>query len=343
MKIYKARAPLRLGFGGGGTDVSPYSDIYGGAVLNATISLYAYATIQPTKDKKIVFNLADLNKRLEFDSSRQLPLNGKFDIGAAVYNRLVKDFSLNPLSFVLTTYVDVPPGSGLGSSSTLTVAIIGAFAEWLELPLGEYEIAHLAYEIERKELKLAGGKQDQYAAAFGGFNFMEFFEGDKTIVNPLRIRPEIKRELEFRIILYYTGKSRISSKIIRTQIGKVRNKNQNTLESFHKLKLQAIRMKEALLKGDLNEFGILLDWGWRYKKRLSKGVSNPLIEKIYSTAKSAGAIGAKVSGAGGGGFMMIYCSGVDRYNIIHRLRNFKGRIVNFNFTDFGLETWESSQ
>jgi D-glycero-alpha-D-manno-heptose-7-phosphate kinase len=172
--IFRSRAPLRLGLAGGGTDVSPYSDLYGGAVLNATISMYAYATIEPRDDGKIVFNSIDRSKRLEFESKEFLEIDGNLDLLKGVYNRIVKDFAKKPLSFELTTYVDAPPGSGLGSSSTLVVAIIGAFAEWLNLPLGEYDIAHLAYEIERKDLGMAGGKQDQYAATFGGFNFIRY-------------------------------------------------------------------------------------------------------------------------------------------------------------------------
>jgi len=173
--IIRSKAPLRIGLAGGGTDVSPYSDIYGGAILNATISLYAYASIKPREDGKIVINAIDRNEAIELKGAEELPIDGCLNLAKGVYNRIVKDFIKKPLSFEINTYVDAPPGSGLGSSSTLVVAILGAFVEWLRLPLGEYDIAHLAYSIEREDLNMAGGKQDQYAATFGGVNYMEFY------------------------------------------------------------------------------------------------------------------------------------------------------------------------
>jgi D-glycero-alpha-D-manno-heptose-7-phosphate kinase len=337
--IFRSRAPLRLGLAGGGTDVSPYSDLYGGAVLNATISMYAYATIEPKEDGKIVFNSIDRGKRLEFESKEFLEIDGNLDLLKGVYNRIVKDFTKKPLSFELTTYVDAPPGSGLGSSSTLVVAILGAFVEWLNLPLGEYDIAHLAYEIERKDLGMAGGKQDQYAATFGGFNFMEFYANDKVIVNPLRIKPEIINELQFNLLLYYTGTSRLSSKIIESQVKNVSKKKEKSIEAMHKLKEQAILMKEAILKGKLDELGEILDFGWQYKKQMAEGITNPVIDEIYETAKKAGATGGKISGAGGGGFMMFYCPGNTRYKVIEALQKFGGEFRRFQFTKYGLETW----
>ena len=337
--IFRSRAPLRLGLAGGGTDVSPYSDIYGGAVLNATISMYAYATIIPRDNGKIIFNSIDRKERIEFKQKEYIEIDGKLDLLKGVYNRIVKDFIKKPLSFELTTYVDVPPGSGLGSSSTLVVAIIGAFAEWLKLPLGEYDIAHLAYEIERKDLGMAGGKQDQYAATFGGFNFMEFYGNDKVIVNPLRIKPEVINELQFNLLLYYTGTSRLSSKIIEAQVKNVSSKIEKSIEAMHKLKEQAIMMKEAILKGKLDEIGEILDFGWQYKKQMAEGITNPVIDEIYETAKKAGATGGKISGAGGGGFMMFYCPGNTRYKVIEALQKFGGEFRRFQFTKYGLVTW----
>jgi D-glycero-alpha-D-manno-heptose-7-phosphate kinase len=231
--------------------------------------MYAYATIKPLNDNVIRLNAIDREETEQYNLSDNLKIDGRLDLLKGVYNRIVKDFTQKPLSFELTTYVDAPPGSGLGSSSTLVVAIIGAFTEWLQLPLGEYDIAHLAYEIERKDLSLAGGKQDQYAAAFGGFNFMEFYDGDNVVVNPLRIKKEYINELQLNILLYYTGTSRLSSKIIEAQVSNVKSENKKSLEAMHKLKEQTILMKEALLKGRLTEIGEILNYGWQYKKQMA--------------------------------------------------------------------------
>ncbi|MGE5424546.1 MAG: dehydrogenase, partial [Syntrophothermus sp.] len=291
--IIRSKAPLRLGLAGGGTDVAPYSELYGGSILNATISMYAYATIIPGNDGKIHFNSIDKKQYLTFDSSSRIEPDGNLDLHKGIYNRIVRDFVKAPLSFELTTYVDAPPGSGLGTSSTLVVAILGAFAEWLKIPLGEYDLAHLAYEIERNDLKMAGGKQDQYAATFGGVNFMEFSNHDKVVVNPLRIREKYLDELAHNLILYHTETSRLSSSIIEQQSKNVSDKNEKTIEAMHKLKEQSVRMKEALLKGELDKVGEILDFGWQFKKNMASGITNPMIDEIYETAIRAGASGGK--------------------------------------------------
>ncbi|MSP69232.1 MAG: dehydrogenase, partial [Bacteroidetes bacterium] len=203
--MIKSKAPLRLGLAGGGTDVSPYSDLYGGAILNATISSYAYATIEPTNNGKIIFVSGSTANEREYDATNELPIDDRaFELQCGVYNRIIRQFTKKPLSFKMTTWIDAPQGSGLGTSSTLVVAIIGAFVEWLKLPLGNYDIAHMAFEIERIEMKMAGGKQDQYAATFGGVNFLEFLANDKVIVNPLMIKPDVMNELEMNLLLYFT-------------------------------------------------------------------------------------------------------------------------------------------
>ena len=337
--IIRAKAPLRIGLAGGGTDVSPYSDLYGGAILNATVSLYASATIEPRHDGKIIFNAIDLGEYLELNSERALPINGQLDLLKGVYNRVVRDYAKIPLSFELTTHVDAPKGSGMGSSSTITVAILGAFAEWLRLPLGEYDIAHLAYEIERIDLAMAGGKQDQYAATFGGFNFMEFYADDKVIVNPLRIRQEYINELEYNLLLYYTGTSRLSARIIEKQSANFSKKSKRSVEAAHKLKEQARMMKEALLTGKLDKMGEILEFGWNYKKQTADGISNAVIDELYLAAKEAGASGGKISGAGGGGFMIFYVPGNARYAVIKALEGFGGTFHRFSFTERGLTSW----
>ena len=337
--MFRAKAPLRLGLAGGGTDVSPYSDEFGGAVLNTTISLFAYATIEPRENGKIIFNSLDRKETCEIESKETLEASEPFILFKSIYNRIVRDFTKRPLSFELSTYVDAPPGSGLGTSSTLVVAVIGAFAEWLRLPLGEYDIAHLAFEIERITLGMAGGKQDQYSATFGGFNFIEFYASDRVIVNPLRIKEKYINELEFNLLLYFTGASRISSKIIETQSRNVIQKNQKSIEAMHKLKEQAIMMKEAILKGHLDEIGKILDFGWHYKKQMAEEITNLQIDEIYEEVVKAGATGGKISGAGGGGFMIFYCPKNTRYKVIEAAKKLGGEFRRYNFTKVGLTTW----
>lgn len=337
--IVRTKTPLRLGLAGGGTDVSPYSDIYGGAILNATISMYAYATIEPANDGKIVFEMPAMDIMEVYEAKEELPANGVFVLHKGVYNRIIKDFTKKPLSFRFCTYVDAPAGSGLGTSSTLVVAILGAFVEWLKLPLGEYDIAQLAYSIERSDLAMAGGKQDQYAATFGGFNFMEFYKEDKVIVNPLRVRQHFQDELAHNLLLYYTQTSRVSAKIIEAQTKNVINKNEKSIEAMHQLKEQSIRMKEAILRGEMDEIGEILDFGWKYKKQMTHEISNPYLDDIYETAMKAGATGGKVSGAGGGGFMFFYCPKTTKYKVEQALRKFGGQAKRYEFTHEGLKTW----
>ena len=337
--IYRSKAPLRIGLAGGGTDVSPYSDQYGGAILNATISLSAYATIEPLEEDKIIVQALDRKEIQEFGLINELPINGQLDLLKAVYNRIQKDHPMPLRGFRLSTYVDAPAGSGLGTSSTLVVAILGAFIEMLKLPLRDYDFAHYAYDIERKDLMLAGGKQDQYAATFGGVNFMEFYEGDKVVVNPLRIKPEFLHELENNLVLYFTATSRESAEIIKEQVKNVNAKNEKSIEAMHQLKEQAKMMKEALLKGKLDELGRILDFGFQQKRMMAANISNSNIEAIYDAAKKAGASGGKISGAGGGGFMIFYCPGNTRYAVIEALNAFGGEVRKYGFVDHGLATW----
>ncbi len=337
--IYRSKAPLRIGLAGGGTDVSPYSDLYGGAILNATISLYANATIEPLGEPRIILEAIDRNEKQEFDWDSSLPIDGTLDLLKGVYNRIQRDYGIGQKGFRLSTFVDAPAGSGLGTSSTLVVSIIGAFTEMLRLPLGEYDMAHYAYDIERVDLGLAGGRQDQYAATFGGVNFMEFYEGDKVIVNPLRVKQQHLFELENNLVLYYTSTSRESAEIIRQQTRNVTEKKEKSIAAMHQLKQQALMMKEAILKGRLNEIGEILDFGFRQKREMAEGISNERMEEIYDTAKKAGATGGKISGAGGGGFMIFYCPVNTKYNVIRSLEQFGGRPRNYQFTEHGLNTW----
>lgn len=333
--VVRAKAPLRLGLAGGGTDVSPYSDNYGGIVLNATIDLYAYAMLEPRTDNKIVLQMADLGLQYVYDTTTELPIDTPAKLLAGVYNCIAQQYG--PLSFTLVTSVDALPGAGLGTSSTLTTAIVGAFVEWLHIPLGEYDIAKLAYHIEREYLGIKGGKQDQYAATFGGFNYMEFYDGDQVIVNPLRIKRETINELELNLLLYYVGKPHQSSDVIAEQINNMQSGT--NIEALHALKQQAIMMKKALLYGNLPSIGHILDFGWQFKKELADTVTDPNIDYIYEVAKQNGALGGKLSGAGGGGFMMLFVPQMARWNVINALQQLGGKFIRFHFVKQGLETW----
>jgi len=337
--IYRSKAPLRIGLAGGGTDVSPYSDLFGGAILNATVSLYAHANIEPLPENTIILQAIDRKEEQQFVRQDQLPINGNLDLLKGVYNRIQKEYGLPPTGFRLSTFVDAPAGSGLGTSSTLVVAIIGAFVEMLRLPLGEYDIAQLAYDIERVDLNMAGGKQDQYAATFGGVNFMEFFGEGKVIVNPLRVKQQYLFELENNLLLYYTATNRESAKIIEKQSQNVLDKKQGSIEAMHQLKNQAQMMKEALLKGRLHQIGEVLDFGFLQKRQMAEGISNSMMEEIYEAAKKAGATGGKISGAGGGGFMIFYCPDNSKYAVMEVLQKFGGHCKPYQFVDHGLMTW----
>jgi len=340
--IIRARAPLRLGLGGGGTDVSPYCDLYGGLTLNATIDKYAYTVIEPRPDgTRVRFVAADKQESWEGAASPELALDGVLELHKGVYNRIVRDFNGGrPLHLIMTTHCDAPPGSGLGSSSTLVVSMIKAFVEWLNLPLGEYDIARLAYEIERLDVGLSGGRQDQYAATFGGFNFMEFYPGERVVVNPLRIKNWILSELEASLLLYFGGVSRDSARIIDEQSDNVKRNEATAIEAMHALKAEAVAMKENLLRGDFVGLVESVQAGWAAKKKMARSISNPQIDEVYELASKAGMLAGKISGAGGGGFMMLLVDPVRRMDVVRVLEQTRGQVVTCHFTKYGTQGWK---
>jgi D-glycero-alpha-D-manno-heptose-7-phosphate kinase len=339
--IIRAKAPLRLGLAGGGSDVTPYSDIYGGLILNATIDLYSYCIITTNTSNVIELSAVDVNLNFVYPVADELPIDGNLDLIKGVYNKIAKIYGIKiDGGLKITTYSDAPPGSGLGSSSTMVVAIVKAFVEWLNLPFGEYDIAHFAYEVERIDLKLSGGKQDQYAATFGGFNFMEFLRDDNVIVNPLRIKRWIVDELESSMILYYTGNSRSSAQIIEEQKQNTLSGNVAAIEAMHAIKQSSVDMKEALLKGDIAKFAQILGSAWNEKKKMAHSITNSHIDAIYETAVAAGAIAGKVSGAGGGGFMMFVVEPEKKVNVFNTLSKFGGKPLHFHFSEGGCHGWK---
>lgn len=338
--IIRARAPLRLGLAGGGTDISPYCDVHGGFVLNATIDRYAYTVIKTWDAPILRFVALDQQVVEEADSNQPLYLDGKLNLHKAVYNYMICNFNSGiPIPMELSTFCDAPAGSGLGSSSTLVVSIVRAFVELLNLPLGDYDIAQLAYRLERVDCGHQGGRQDQYSATFGGFNFMEFYENGRSIVNPLRIKNWIICELEASLLLYFTGVSRVSAGIIADQSNNLKSGSLDALEAMHGMKREALVMKECLLRGDFSGVVDSMRLGWDNKKRSAKSVSNPHIEEVYDVALKSGALVGKVSGAGGGGFMWFFVPTERRLELIRTLSTMGGQVSNCHFTKNGCQAW----
>ena len=339
--IIKSRAPLRIGLAGGGSDLSPYCDLYGGYVLNATISRYVDVIIKPYKKNNVRFVSLDqqIEKILSLNSI--ISNNGKLDLHIAVYKYFIKKFNNGkPISLELISYIDAPFGSGLGSSSTLVVAMVQAFNKLLNLSLDKYQIASIAYQIERVDCGLVGGRQDHYSAIFGGFNFMEFNANEQNVVNQLKINEYCLYELETSLILYFTGVSRNSADIIVDQIKSFSSDSQESLKAMHAIKKEALTMKECLLRGDFLSLTKSLRSSWENKKLTAKTVSNAYIDKIYNTTIKAGALAGKVSGAGGGGFMFFFVPLDKRMNVIRKLNTFGGLVSNCHFTKQGSQAWK---
>ena len=336
--IIRSKAPLRISFCGGGTDVSPYKEEYGGVVLSVTIDKFAYGTLRVRDDRSITVKSLDYDIVAKYHLDEELPYNGELDLVKAVLKNKTLGCDL-PCGFDFFIHSDAPPGSGLGSSSTMVVALIGLLKHFKRLPLTNYDIAELAFEIERRELGIEGGVQDQYAATFGGFNFMEF-NGPTVIVNPLRIEREIINELEYHLLLCYTGRTRMSANIIKSQVASYVSKEEEVLAAMEELKAITVELKNALLQGKLDDFGKLLDVAWNNKKKMAKQITNPAIDQLYATARRHGALGGKILGAGGGGYLLIYSDFEKKHKIAEELEKIGGQVVEFTFDSEGLQTWQ---
>jgi D-glycero-alpha-D-manno-heptose-7-phosphate kinase len=331
----RTKAPLRISFAGGGTDVPPYPEREGGCVLNATIDHYAWGSLRPGDDGRIRIESVDLGISLDCPVESKLEFDGQLDLVKATIVRLQAQ---NSRGFDVFLHSDAPPGSGLGSSSALIVGLVGLVKEFKNLPLTEYEIAHLAYVIERQDLRIQGGHQDQYASSFGGFNFIEFY-GDRVIVNPLRIHQDTVNELEHNLLLCYTGTTRRSDRIIEDQTKRFEEKQVDTLRALGEQKQLATDMKNALLRQRLDDFGDLLHSAWESKKNLSSRISNSRIDEMYETARNSGALGGKITGAGGGGYMLFYCEFEKRHKVAEALRQLGATPTEFAFENRGLQAW----
>lgn len=332
--IIRAKAPLRLSFAGGGTDVAPFKDEEGGCVLTTTITQYVYATLHQTDQAHIKIHSLDYDIVSKYTVNQKIRRDSRLSLAKATIQRMNE----RDLGADIFIHSDAPPGSGLGSSSTMVVTIIGLFRELFKKPLSNYEMAEMAYLIERVDLQMLGGMQDQYAAAFGGFNFIEFYQ-DRVIVNPLRINATALNELHYNLLLCSVGRTRLSETIIAKQVDNYRKSEKEAVDAMRTQKAIAIEMKNCLLLGKLNEFAALLDYAWLVKKRMAKEISNPVIDAMYEEAKKNGAIGGKILGAGGGGYLVFYCSSGKKHLIARALEKMGGRIVDFGFETNGLQAW----
>jgi D-glycero-alpha-D-manno-heptose-7-phosphate kinase len=339
-KTYRSKVPFRISFGGGGTDMPDFCKHHTGAVINTTIRLFTHTSLELRDDTKVTFKWINKDEFEEHEFSDDLDCSYGLKLFKATHNHICKRYKIEPIGYDIISNQDVPTGSGLGTSSTLIVSLIGVYMELFNLPLGEYDIAEMAIQIERVELKENGGKQDQYAAAFGGFNYMEF-KGDDVIVNPLRIKEGVQDEMENNIVLYFTNFTRNSSDVLTEQVQKMKEKNKTSILSLHALVEQAKLIKDCMIKGTIDELGEILDYGFQQKKLLAKGISTPEIELLYETALKAGATGGKISGAGGGGFMFFYCPNNTKYDVIRALDKLKmGYHQPFTWNKLGIRTWQ---
>ena len=339
-KIYRSKVPFRISFGGGGTDIPSYTKNHIGAVINTTIRLFTHTSLQLRDDNLVTFEWVNKDEREQHLFSNELDCSYGLKLFKATHNHIFKRFNLEPIGYDVVTYQDVPTGSGLGTSSTLIVSLIGVYQELFNLPLGEYDIADMAVQIERVELGESGGKQDQYAAAFGGWNFMEF-RGDEVIVNPLRIKDKVQDELENNIVLYFTNFTRRSSDVLDQQVKNIEDDNEISMASLHWIAERAKLVKDCLLRGKIDELGEHLSAGFLQKSLLANGITTSEIQQMYDTAISAGATGGKISGAGGGGFVFFYCPDNTKYNVIKELDKLNiGYNQPFTFNKFGLRTWQ---
>ncbi len=332
--IIRAKAPLRISFCGGGTDVAPYPEERGGVVLSATIDKYAYASLITKEEARIRITSLDYDTEASYRLNEPIPFNGELDLAKAVVKHFAPRTGLH-----LFLHSDAPPGSGLGSSSTMTVAMVGVFKQWQNHPLTDYEIAELTFQIERVDLQIVGGKQDQYAATFGGFNFIEFF--DKTVVvNPLRINDAVINELEYNLLLCYTGKTRLSANIVANQTRSYQERKPAVVEALDQMKALTVEMKNCLLRGRLDDFGQLLHAAWLHKKNLDANISTSQIDQLYETGRENGALGGKILGAGGGGYLLFYCPFQKKHRVAEALERAGGQVVKFSFEQRGLQIWD---
>ncbi len=332
--IIRSRAPLRISFAGGGTDIEPYLSERGGVVLSTTIDHYVFGSLQPDNGQEIRLQSLDYDTIVRYRRHDNPPRQTQLALVQAVVNRL----DIPPQGFSLLLKSDAPPGSGLGSSSAMVVMMLGLFRQWLGLLLSNQALAELAYEIERHDMQIVGGKQDQFAAAFGGFNLIDFTR-DGTFVTPLRLGTATLNELECNLLLCFTGSTHPEGEILQNQVEAYGRREEVSYAALDRLKEITIAMERALLAGKIMAIGQLLHDAWLCKRQLAKGISTERIDRLYNIARAKGALGGKILGAGGGGYLLVFCAFDKKHKVSAALEEAGGRIVPFNFVNHGLQTW----
>ena len=333
--IIMSRAPVRISFGGGGTDLPSYYERYGGLVINAAIDYHVYTILSPAKNGPLRIISANHRAMAPRPSAEDLIWDGDLSLPKAItYHFNVRD------GVTVFLASQIPPGTGLGSSGSVAVSMIKALAFWCGLDLSPAEVAKLACYIEIEKMDMPVGKQDQYVAAFGGLNCITFTKHG-VCVEPLNLSPDTLQSLRSHLMLFFTGTSHTSSAILHHQRQASRQGDPTVVERLHAIKELGLATKDALERGDLQEFGEILHQSWLIKRELSDNVATPFIDKCYATALENGAVGGKISGAGGGGFMLFYCPEKRQTDVTEALENLGLQRQGFNFDTEGVQVMQA--
>ncbi len=331
-----ARAPVRISLAGGGTDLPAYYLRYGGAVINTAINRYFYVVVNVNDSDTLQITSSDYQTFYRHNPDNELLFDGSLSLPRAVLHH----FGLaHGLSMFLAS--EVPPGTGLGSSSAVTVALVKAVSAACGWTMSKQEIAEEACFIELQKLAMPIGKQDQYASAFGGVNYIEF-RSDGVEVTPLSLALETWQRLQRNLMLFFTGSARNSAEILGKQSRSSRQDDATVIQALHKVKALTAEVRRCLETGDLNTFGELLDQNWQSKKRFAPGVSNQRIDESYDRARACGAIGGKITGAGGGGFLMLYCEERHQRRVTEALDALGLQRMDFRFDQNGAQVLMNS-
>jgi D-glycero-alpha-D-manno-heptose-7-phosphate kinase len=321
------RSPVRISFGGGGTDLPAYYEQYGGAVVSATINKYFYTILGRRLDQQIQIISSDLRVCENWRDFSSVDIEGSsLEIPVAVLKHLNRELCVD-----LFLASEIPPGTGLGSSASVCVNVLKTLASYFQIGLSKYELAERAFYVTREVLKRHAGKQDEYAASFGGLNFLEFLPDGGVRVEPLELAPGLLAEFETSLLLFFTGAARHSWGILVEQEHSTRAREREPLEALHRIKHLAYRMREALSAGDLPGFAAMLDESWQAKKRVSAKISNQRIDMLYELARANGAEGGKITGAGGGGFLLLYCPPAKQEGVRRALADEGVKEMTFRF------------